>query len=606
MAKINIKHQRPDYVLNFQTPPYTEIKYVGGHWYLYGRDSIILEDGTRKKKSGKIIGKITPNGLVESRKRRREKTSEHQNVSDTQAAAAATTTGTDTATATEEPTVSNVGTEQMGSPENKSESIKHGAMSDTVEVGATTYFYSRSLALRLRLKEYFPDIWQFLYVIAVIRLIYGPQFRRIKLHYQTSMIGEIFPGLDLGPAALRSLLVELGKKRETIREFMLEDLVTADTYLLVDGHRLITASLGRDLAELGYDSKMRYKPQINLLYLFRLTESLGLPAYYKQYAGSTPDVTAFEDLLNDCNLDSENIIAVTDKGFASEDGFDLLVESGLNYVIPLKRNNIFVKGKIPATPANYKYVFRYSNRSIFFTEIEVEKESDFRIFLYCDISLYKEEMNTLVIGYEKKNATTEKKVETELKRREKKKGKLSDEKLAELKPLELSKMLNNKAAIGTITLRVRAKDLNGQQAFCIWKTRQAIEQFFKTYDDTLFFDTSYMQDDTSEEGRLFLNHLSAIMAIEAIDEIARLDLSKDISLNDLRETLRTIQADCIDGAWMVKPIKSEVTKLASKMGLDIADLSTFDSIIKWKRNPDIQRPPKVDDDEEQEEEKAES
>jgi len=53
------------------------------------------------------------------------------------------------------------------------------------------------------------------------------------------MIGEIFPGLDLGPAALRSLLVELGKKRETIREFMLEDLVTADTYLLVDGHRLI-------------------------------------------------------------------------------------------------------------------------------------------------------------------------------------------------------------------------------------------------------------------------------------------------------------------------------------------------------------------------------
>ena len=57
---------------------------------------------------------------------------------------------------------------------------------------------------------------------------------------------------------------------------------------------------------------------------------------------------------------------------------------------------------------------------------------------------------------------------------------------------------------------------------------------------------------------------------------------------------------------MVKPIKSEVTKLASKMGLDIADLSTFDSIIKWKRNPDIQRPPKVDDDEEQEEEKAES
>lgn len=51
---------------------------------------------------------------------------------------------------------------------------------------------------------------------------------------------------------------------------------------------------------------------------------------------------------------------------------------------------------------------------------------------------------------------------------------------------------------------------------------------------------------------------------------------------------------------MVKPIKSEVTKLASKMGLDIADLSAFDSIIKWKRNPDIQRSPKVDDEDDEE------
>ena len=591
MPRINIKHERPDYVLNFQKPPYTEIKYVRGHWYLYSRESVVLEDGTRKKKSGKIIGKITPNGLVYSRKRKREKLSELQNDSDAKA----------TVTVAEEPAVSNEKPKQTQSQEDKPVTIKHETMSDTVEVGAVTYFYSRSLSLRNRLKKYFPDNWQFLYVIALMRLIYGPHFRRIKLHYQTSMAGEIFPGLDLSPVAIRNLLVELGKKRATIREFMMEDLIQDGTYLLVDGHRLITASEGRDLAELGYDSKHRYKPQINLLYLFKLTESLGLPAYYKQYAGSTPDVTAFEDLLNDCNLSAENIIAVTDKGFASEDGFDLLVESGLNYVMPLKRNNTFVKGKIPVTPADYTYAFLYSNRCIFFSEIETAEEDDFRIYIYCDMSLYKEEMTTLVGGVEKKNTATEKKVETELKRREKKKGKLSDEKLAELKPLELSKVLDDKPSVGTITLRVRAKDLNGQQAFCVWKTRQAIEQFFKTYDDTLRFDSSYMQDDISEEGRLFLNHLSAIMAIEAIDEIARLGHSKDISLNDLLETLRTIQADCIDGAWMVKPIKSEVTKLASKMELDIADLSTFDSIIKWERNPDIQHPPKVDNSDENEE-----
>ena len=325
--------------------------------------------------------------------------------------------------------------------------------------------------------------------------------------------------------------------------------------------------------------------------MFRLSENLGVPAYYKQFAGSTPDVNAFEDLLNDCGLKAEDVIAVTDKGFASEDDFGLLVESGLNYIIPLKRNNTFVKGKIPAVPADYDYAFYYNNRTIFFSEIEIDKKYDFKIFLYCDISLYKDEMNTIVSSYEKTNQTNEIKVQKELERRKKNKGRISDEKLAEMKPIGLSELFEDKQSIGTITLRVRGRDLNGQQAFCIWKTRQAIEQFFKTYDDTLFFDESNMQDDTAEEGRLFLNHLSAMIAMNAIDEIASLGLSKEISLNDLRETLRTVHADSIDGAWMVKPIKSEVSRLASKLGLDIADLSAFGSVIKWERNTDVQRPP---------------
>ena len=595
MPNGNTRHVKPDYVLAFHTPPYTEIKFVNGHWYLYERTSVVLQDGTRKKKSGPILGTITPEGFVESRKRRRERVGMLQAQADQAAVEAEKRKQIDTTDHQEE---------KPPASEAKSNPIKHGKLSDSVEVGASTYFYERTLDLRIRLKETFPELWQYIYIVALIRVIYGPHFRRIKLHYQTSILGEIFPSLDLGPASLRNLIVELGKRRDSIRNFMLKDVLHVGSYLLVDGHRLITASQGRDLAEQGYDSKMRYKPQINLLYLFRLTETLGLPAYYKQYAGSTPDVTAFGDLLKDCNLSAEEVIAVTDKGFASEDDFALLVESGLNYVIPLKRNNTFVKGKIPATPADYQYAFRYANRTIFYSEIDVDAENDFKIYLYCDISLYKEEMNTIISKYEKQNQTTEYRIEQEMKRREKKKGKLSDKQLADLKPITLSEVLEDKPSIGTITLRVRDGKLNGQQAFCIWKTRQAIEQFFKTYDDTLLLDDSFMQDDVSEEGRLFLNHLSATMGMNAINEIATQDLSKEISLDDLRATLRTVQADCIDGAWMVKPIKSETAKLASKLSLDIADLSAFDSIVKWKRNPDVQRPATTDNAEDTNEEKG--
>ena len=273
MSNANTKHVRPDYVLAFKVPPHTEIEYVKGHWYLYEVTSVMLPDGSRKKKSGHILGSITPEGFVESRKRRREKTAVLQNEFDQKLAEKNTEKSGDASETPHESgrnlVASEIPNEQpvvdTAPAEMEMTEIKHGKLADSVEVGAATYFYARTLDLRLRLKEYFPESWQFLYVISLIRVIYGPHFRRIKLHYQTSMIGEVYPGLDLGPAALRRLLVELGKSRETIRQFMLKDVLLVGSYLLVDGHRLITASRGRDLAELGYDSKMRYKHQINLL-----------------------------------------------------------------------------------------------------------------------------------------------------------------------------------------------------------------------------------------------------------------------------------------------------------------------------------------------------
>lgn len=96
-----------------------------------------------------------------------------------------------------------------------------------------------------------------------------------------------------------------------------------------------------------------------------------------------------------------------------------------------------------------------------------------------------------------------------------------------------------------------------------------------------------MREDVTEEGRLFLNHLSSMITMSSIDEIYKQGLSKHISVDDLRIKLRKIHADIIEGEWMVKPIKSEVENLCRKLEVDVADLSAFDGILKWKRNPDI-------------------
>ena len=64
-----IVHPRPDYVNNFIKPAQTEIKYINGHWYLCEIIYVSQDNSPKKKKSGRIIGSITENGLQESRPR---------------------------------------------------------------------------------------------------------------------------------------------------------------------------------------------------------------------------------------------------------------------------------------------------------------------------------------------------------------------------------------------------------------------------------------------------------------------------------------------------------------------------------------------------------
>lgn len=73
-------------------------------------------------------------------------------------------------------------------------------------------------------------------------------------------------------------------------------------------------------------------------------------------------------------------------------------------------------------------------------------------------------------------------------------------------------------------------DLNVFQVYSIYKQRQAIEQFFKTYGDTM-------------------------------------------SYKDLTQTLIKIKAGKMDGEWVVCPIKKSVQRLCGKMQFNPNDLT---------------------------------
>lgn len=420
--------------------------------------------------------------------------------------------------------------------------------------------------------EAFSDLWEHIYAAAVIRAINDCRFRRLQLHYEDSILTYLYPGLCFMPNAVTEFLNTLGRMRGAIRSYMQEMVAEHERFLLFDGHRLLSASRSVDNAECGYDSKMRYKPQVNLLYMFTVGGDIGYPVYYKQYLGSTLDVSAFSDILKESTVYADNCTVIADKGFASDDGFPALEECGLNYVIPLKRGNRFVKGHVPASPFGYEEAFSFNGRGIHSLTIP---EAGFNIHLFLDTDLLAQEIADITKQTEKKNHAMEFKKEKEIARRGKGKGRLTDEELESLEPITIREAYADKEEMGTITLKTNRTDLNSFQIYSIYKQRQAIEQFFKTYGDTMFYEASYMRNNYTEEAWLFLNHLSSIIGVNAIEEIASIGESRNISYKDLTQTLLKIKAGRIDGKWFVYPIKKSVQKMCEKMQFDPNDLTAL-------------------------------
>lgn len=265
---------------------------------------------------------------------------------------------------------------------------------------------------------------------------------------------------------------------------------------------------------------------------------------------------------------------IADKGFASEDDFDELAQKNLSYVIPIKRGSRFVQPYLPLSPQSFTELFVYHERAIQSFKIE---DKGFNLYVYYDAQLYANELADAAERAQHKNEQVDGKVQQELNRREKGRGKLSDEKMDQLQPKDLKQILAEIPEMGTVAIRTNRVDLNSHQVYRTYKQRQAIEQFFRSYGASLNFDASYMRNRVSQEAWLFLNHLSATMAMDCIADIARVGEDKNISFEDLRVLLGKITASKIDGKWSLAPIKKSVQKLVDKLSfhIDEFDLNTM-------------------------------
>lgn len=307
--------QKPQFIQSFERPAGTEIKLINGHYYLYERKSVYDPLTKRKKKkSGALLGTITEEGFIP----KKEKVAQ-QELREIQC----------------------------------------------VEYGACSYLYQANGAMTESLKRFFPDTWKTIFTLAALKCIGETSLKRVQACYETSYLSVLFPRLGLSAPSLTRELRELGKNRDGICSYMRNGLSDYSGFILIDGHRIISESRNLPLAQLGYDSRMRYEPQVNLLYLFGRKDGMRLPLYYKQFAGSVPDCLALPDIGAEAGIRGSGITVIADKGFGSDDDFAAITGSGMHYIIPLKRNT--AEAQIPANASLYANAFNFRQRSVFWT-----------------------------------------------------------------------------------------------------------------------------------------------------------------------------------------------------------------------------------------------
>lgn len=515
--------EKPDYVKNFERPKNTEIKQIHGRWYLYERKSAYDPIKKRSKKvSGPMIGTITPDGLVPKKVRLEEFTQDIQ----------------------------------------------------CVEYGASTWLYELSYPLQGRLQEHFPSTWKPILALAILRCLGENVLKRVDGAYESSFLSQRFGKLSLSSSSLSTFLRQLGKQRQSMISFMQEDF-TQDQYILVDGHRILSHAKGLPYAQFGYDSRRRYKTQLNLLYLFSGGIDARKPLYYKVFEGSVPDCTAFPDLVGESSLRASAITVVGDKGFGSQEDLDTLLQAGLHFIVPLKRNSARIT--YPDRLSDYEQAFTFRHHTVFcksFDTTERDAQGDeikTRAVLYYDMELAKQEMTDFVQRTQASNEAQEHKKEIEEKRRAKNKGRMSGEDFASLQPVDVAKACAAHPQIGTFTLYTdrSAEEIDVAKLYALYKTRQQIEEAFKAYDHEIQGHASGLQDQYAVEGWLFINHLALQLHFQTLDFIQTKELSARYSFRDLIRTLERVRANKIGGEWKVTKITKHVRKLCDDLEITL-------------------------------------
>ena len=392
--------------------------------------------------------------------------------------------------------------------------------------------FSHSVKL---LSDIFPGHWQSILAIAYCRLVFHCPLKNIPFRLSQSYLPELIGSSAFNEKTASGVLNAVGGMHEEKLAYM-KAFITREEYLLMDATNIFSNSTLITLARKGYQRQTNFDTQFNLMYIYSVKSSM--PVYYRLLPGNIREVKAFKNCLLDVGL--KDAIIVADKGFYSEKNVELLLKEKLRFVLPLKRDSSMIDYSLLASntfkeQSNY---FVHEKRIIWYQEYHLPWDKRLFFIVFLDEALrIKEEQDYLI-----RIATHP-------------------------EGHSIQQYHERRDAFGTLTMLTDLTSKTAEDIYQTYKSRMTIEVLFDGMKNVLGADHTYMQNEQTLEGWMFINHITLQWYQHLYSELKATGLLKQYSVNDYIQLLTDLKKIKINGEWHFNEITKASGRLMEKLGI---------------------------------------
>jgi len=403
------------------------------------------------------------------------------------------------------------------------------------EYGVSELISSRFKEYTSVLKDVFHDEWRELLLIAYCRFVYRCPLKSIPFRLASSYLPEQLDMKPFGEKQASGILNRIGGQREKMMRYM-QSFIKHEEYILMDATDVFSNSRNISLAKVGYNSKMNYDTQFNLMYIYSANSRM--PLYYRLIPGNIREVKAFKNCIREAGL--KKAIVVADKGFYSESNVAMLQQENLSFILPLKRDNLLINyhNLIHNTFKTGSSFFEHEKRAIWYQVISLNE----KLFLYQFLD---EQLRV------KEDADYLKRTKT-----------IPEE-------YNINNYHQKKHRFGTIAL-LSCLNEQPQNVYQTYKSRMDIEILFDSMKNVMEADHTYMQNEQTLQGWMFVNHLVLQWYQHLYIELKEKNLLKSISVNDVIQLMTDVKKIRINDQWYLNEYTSYTQKLLEKVGIKLS------------------------------------